>query len=148
MTFKLEEQHRMVQDMVRQWCEKVLLPKVPALEAGAEAPWELMRQFTRTFALDQMAAGGLKKRVARLRAAAAAGEAEAPQEELVESVGGDPLMMFVVIKELARVSPGFAMGWGVSLGLAGGAIVAQGTAHQIERLGLPVVTIEKIASLF
>jgi len=146
MTFKLEEQHRMVQDMVRQWCEKVLLPKVPALEAGAEAPWELMRQFTRTFALDQMAAGGLKKRVARLRAAAAAGEAEAPQEELVESVGGDPLMMFVVIKELARVSPGFAMGWGVSLGLAGGAIVAKGTADQIERWGLPVVTMEKIAS--
>jgi alkylation response protein AidB-like acyl-CoA dehydrogenase len=55
-------------------------------------------------------------------------------------------MMYLVIKELSRVSPGFAMGWGVSVGLAGGAILSKGTPDQLERWGLPVVTVQKIAS--
>jgi hypothetical protein len=141
--FGLSEQVQMVQGMVRQWCEKALAPHVPALEAGEEEPWPLMRQFARTFALDQMAAAGLKKRIAKLRAGSAPTDA---QSELMDAAGGDPLLMYVVIKELSRVSPGFAMGWGVSVGLAGGAIVSKGTADQIERWGLPVVTVDKIAS--
>jgi alkylation response protein AidB-like acyl-CoA dehydrogenase len=56
------------------------------------------------------------------------------------------MLMMVVIKELSRVSPGFAMGFGVSLGLAGGALLAKGTAEQLERWALPVVTLEKIGS--
>lgn len=143
--FALSEQHQMVQGMVRQWCERVLQPKVPALEAGDEQPWDLMRQFAKTFGLDAMAASGVKKRIARLReqAADAAGD---PRDELVDAAGGDPMMMYVVIKELSRVSPGFAMGFGVSVGLAGGAIISKGTAEQLEKWGLPVVTMEKIAS--
>jgi alkylation response protein AidB-like acyl-CoA dehydrogenase len=138
--FRLSEQQEMVQQMVRQWCERVLLPKVPALEAGELEPWELMRAFARTFGLDQMAAAGVQKRLARLRAG---GEAAG---DLFEGAGGDPMLGYVVIKELSRVSPGFAMGWGVSVGLAGGAIVAKGTPEQIERWGLPVVKLERIAS--
>jgi acyl-CoA dehydrogenase len=56
------------------------------------------------------------------------------------------MLGYVVIKELSRVSPGFAMGWGVSVGLAGGAIIAKGTADQLERWALPIVKLEKIAS--
>ena len=41
--FQLSEQQSMVQQMVRQWCERTLLPKIPALEAGEEMPWDLMR---------------------------------------------------------------------------------------------------------
>ena len=52
------------------------------------------------------------------------------------------MMMHVVVKELSRVSPGFAMGFGVSIGLVGGAIVAKGTADQIERWGLPLATLQ------
>ncbi len=144
MSFQLSEQAKMVQDFVRQWCEKTLAPKIPALEAGDEQPWELMRQFTKTFGLDAMAGSGVKKRIAKLRS----GDADAANatDELVESAGGDPMMMMVMIKELSRVSPGFAMGWGVSIGLAGGAILAKGTADQLERWALPVMTMEKIAS--
>ena len=54
--FRLSEQEQMVQQMVRQWCEKTLLPKVPEMESGSLEPWELMRQFQKTFGLDQMAA--------------------------------------------------------------------------------------------
>jgi hypothetical protein len=56
------------------------------------------------------------------------------------------MMMHVVVKELSRVSPGFAMGFGVSLGLVGGAIVSKGTPDQIERWGLPLTTLDKIGS--
>jgi hypothetical protein len=55
-------------------------------------------------------------------------------------------MMAVFVKELSRVSPGFAMGWGVSVGLAGGAIVGKGTPEQIERWGIPLVTCRQIGS--
>jgi alkylation response protein AidB-like acyl-CoA dehydrogenase len=56
------------------------------------------------------------------------------------------MLMHVVVKELSRVSPGFAMGFGVSMGLVGGAIVAKGTADQIERWGLPLATLQLIGS--
>jgi alkylation response protein AidB-like acyl-CoA dehydrogenase len=102
-------------------------------------PWELMRGFVKSFGLDQMAVAGAKKRAEKLRAGTADGEVRDP-------TGGDPLMMSVVIKELSRVSPGFAMGFGVSLGLAGNAILSKGTPEQIERFGIPVVSMAKIGS--
>jgi hypothetical protein len=143
MSFKLSEQAQMVQTMVRQWCEKTLRPKIPALEAGEEAPWDLMRQFVKTFGLDQMAAASLKKRMAKLKEGGDAGDA---RDDLAGAAGGDPMLMMAVIKELSRISPGFAMGFGVSMGLAGGAITAKGTPEQLERFGLPAVTMQKIAS--
>jgi alkylation response protein AidB-like acyl-CoA dehydrogenase len=66
--------------------------------------------------------------------------------ERIASGVGSPMMMHVVIKELSRVSPGFAMGFGVSMGLAGGAIVSKGTADQIERWGLPLSTLKQIGA--
>jgi hypothetical protein len=56
------------------------------------------------------------------------------------------MMMHVVIKELSRVSPGFAMGFGVSMGLVDGAIVQKGTPDQIERWGLPLATLQQIGA--
>ena len=146
--FQLDEQAAMVQKMMRGWCEKELAPKVPAMEAGELAPFELMKQFARTFGLDAMAGAAVKKRIAKLRAAEAAGEGppDAEGSRIGEALGGDPMIPQVVIKELSRISPGFAMGWGVSVGLAGGAIVAKGTADQIERWGLPVVTAKLIGA--
>jgi alkylation response protein AidB-like acyl-CoA dehydrogenase len=144
--FQLEEQHRMVQQMVRQWCESQLMPLLPRLEAGEEQPFPLMRKMAKTFGLDAMAAAGLKKRIATLRAAPEGDGSKGGIKDLLEGTGNDPLLMMVVIKELSRCSPGFAMGWGVSVGLAGTAIISKGTADQIERWALPLVTVEKIGS--
>jgi alkylation response protein AidB-like acyl-CoA dehydrogenase len=141
--FQLEDTHKMVQDMVRQWCEKTLMPRIPALEKGEELPYPLMKQMADTFGLGAMAGSGVKKRIGKLREGAAAKDAGG---DLMESAGGDPMMMYVVIKELSRCSPGFAMSWGVSVGLAAGAILAKGTAEQLERFALPLVTLEKIGS--
>lgn len=141
--FRLDEQTQMVATMVRQWCTSQLAPKIPALEHGEEMPFELMKKMAKTFGFDAMLGASVQKRIAKLRA----GEASAESAEKVLSGGvGNPMMMHVVIKELSRVSPGFAMGFGVSMGLAGGAIVAKGTADQVERWGLPLSTVKQIGS--
>ena len=38
--FRLDEQTQMVADVVRQWCTTQLAPKIPALEAGTEQPFD------------------------------------------------------------------------------------------------------------
>lgn len=144
--FILDEQARMIEKMVRQWCETKLAPRIPALEAGAEQPFGLMRDMAKTFGLGAMAEAAVKKRIAKLRAAEAEGKEAEPGGGLGGAMGGEPMMMAVFIKELSRVSPGFAMGWGVSMGLAGGAILQKGTADQVERWALPLVTVDKIGS--
>jgi len=148
--FVLDEQTRMVQQMVRQWCESQLAPRIPAFESGAEMPFDLMKKMAKTFGLDQMVGAAIKKRIAKLRAAEAGeagqGDGEGGGKGLAGALGGEPMMMMVFVKELSRVSPGFAMGWGVSMGLAGGAVLAKGTADQLERWGLPLATMQKVGS--
>jgi acyl-CoA dehydrogenase len=148
--FALDEQTRMVQQMVRQWCESQLAPKIPAFESGAEMPFDLMKKMAKTFGLDQMVGAAIEKRIAKLREAEAGGAGEGASagggKGLAGALGGEPMMMMVFVKELSRVSPGFAMGWGVSMGLAGGAVLAKGTADQIERWGLPLATMKQVGS--
>ncbi len=140
--FQLDEQTQMIAGVIRQWCEKTLQPKIPVLESGQEMPFELMKKMAKSFGFDAMLGGALKKRVAKLRA----GDAGSPDEVMQEAGGRNPMMMHVVVKELSRVSPGFAMGFGVSIGLVGGAIAAKGTPDQIERWGIPVSTLSQIGS--
>jgi acyl-CoA dehydrogenase len=141
--FELDEQTQMVATMVRQWCQSQLAPKIPALEAGTEMPFDLMKKMAKSFGFDAMLGASVQKRIAKLRS----GEATAADAERSLAKGvGSPMMMHVVVKELSRVSPGFAMGFGVSMGLVGGAIVAKGTPDQIERWGLPLATLQQIGS--
>ena len=139
--FRPDEQTQMVATMVRQWCQSQLAPKIPAFEAGTEQPFDLMKRMAKTFGFDALLGGSVRKRIDRLRA----GDAE-PADKTLSAGVGQPMMMHVVVKELSRVSPGFAMGFGVSMGLAGGAIVAKGTPDQIERWGLPLATVQQIGA--
>jgi acyl-CoA dehydrogenase len=140
--FQLDEQTQMIAGVIRQWCQSTLQPKIPALEAGTEMPFELMKKMAKTFGFDAMLGGALKKRIAKLRA----GESDDPNQMMSEAGGRNPMMMHVVVKELSRVSPGFAMGFGVSMGLVGGAIASKGTPDQIERWGLPISTVQQIGA--
>ena len=120
-TFKLNDMQRMMQDMVRQFCEKELLPKIPEVEeTGNIGP--IMQKMVKTFGIGQMAEAGLKKQIARLRNNPEDDKREGP----AGGMGGDMMMPFILFKELSRVSPGFAMSFGVSIGLAGGAIQKKG----------------------
>ncbi|MCP4682279.1 MAG: acyl-CoA/acyl-ACP dehydrogenase, partial [Desulfobacterales bacterium] len=62
------------------------------------------------------------------------------------AAGTDPMMMMIMMKELCRVSPGFAMSFGVSMALAGGAIVSKGSARQIREYAIPIMALEKIGA--
>jgi len=141
--FELDEQTQMVATMVRQWCQSQLAPKIPVLETGAEQPFELMKKMAKTFGFDAMLGASVQKRIAKLRSGESS---DADAERTLAKGVGSPMMMHVVVKELSRVSPGFAMGFGVSMGLVGGAIVAKGTADQIEKWGLPITTLKQIGS--
>jgi alkylation response protein AidB-like acyl-CoA dehydrogenase len=52
--FELDEQTQMVATMVRQWCQSQLAPKIPALEAGTEMPFDLMKKMAKAFGFDAM----------------------------------------------------------------------------------------------
>lgn len=146
--FELTEPQRMMQDMVRQWCDRELRPRLGQLESGALLPYDLMRDLVRQFGLAEVARASLEKRVRKLRegGAEAAGGGLGDLLGDADAGGGDPMMFALLAKELCRCSPGFASSWGVSLALAGGAIISKGTADQIERYGIPVATLEKIGS--
>jgi acyl-CoA dehydrogenase len=146
--FQLDEQTQMIAGVIRQWCQSTLQPRIPALEHGTEMPFELMKKMSKTFGFDAMLGGAVKKRIAKLRAAEQSGTEDKTDmaETMSEAGGRNPMMMHVVVKELSRVSPGFAMGFGVSMGLTGGAIVSKGTADQVERWGLPLSTVQLIGS--
>jgi len=141
--FQLDEQSQMIAGVIRQWCQSNLVPKIPALEAGTEMPFDLMKKMAKQFGFDAMLGGAVKKRIAKLRSGdAPPGDAE----KTMSQASGNPMMMHVVVKELSRISPGFAMGFGVSIGLVGGALVTKGTADQIEKYGLPISTMQQIGA--
>ena len=142
--FQLDEQSQMVGQVIRQWCQSTLVPKIPALEAGEEMPFDLMKKMAKAFGFDAMLGGAVKKRIAKLRSGDSPPDDDG--DKTMSKSMGNPMMMHVVVKELSRVSPGFAMGFGVSIGLVGGALVSKGTPDQIEKYGLPISTMQTIGS--
>ncbi|MBW1887001.1 MAG: acyl-CoA dehydrogenase family protein [Deltaproteobacteria bacterium] len=78
---------------------------------------------------------------------AESGESKKDESDKSETTGArDPLNISILIKELSRVSPGFVMAWGASVGLFGQAVLNKGTPEQIRKYGIPVMTMEKIGA--
>lgn len=59
---------------------------------------------------------------------------------------GDPAIGNLVPWEMARVNPGFCLSFGAQMGLTGATILSKGTAEQVERWGIPVMTLQKIGA--
>lgn len=144
--FELSEPAKMVEQAVRQFCEKELAPHVSDLEEGKIQAFEIMKKFFDAFGLTEM----MKSRIMKII------EKKKKQEETGEKVdlrkefrgeglmgGGDPMVGFVVGKELCRVSPSFALSFAGHLGLCGNTILSKGTWDQIEKYALPLFTFEK-----
>jgi alkylation response protein AidB-like acyl-CoA dehydrogenase len=142
--FDWSDEHKMVRSMIRKWVEANLVPAVERLESGDELPYDLMRRFIRTFQIDDLARAAVERTPAAAAAAAAA--ADTGEGDAALMGGRDPALSALVAIEFSRVSPGFAMAFGASLGLCGGAILRRGTPEQRRRFGLPVATGEKIGA--
>lgn len=147
--FEFTEEHKMVRQMIRRWTTEKLEPKVPELEAGAP-PYELMRDFAKTFGISGM----IKSAFERMEKRAAAGPQvpegsgkDRDKDAFMSGLAGpDPALSAILSIELSRVCPGFMLAFGASMGLAGGAIMSKGTLEQKRRYGLPVMTWDKIGA--
>jgi alkylation response protein AidB-like acyl-CoA dehydrogenase len=136
--FDFTEEQKMVRQMVRKWVQTKLVPNHDALESGEMLPYPLITDFIKTFGVDEMARASFAKMEAP-------GKGEA-KEGPGGMMGRDPGMSAIVAIEFSRVSPGFSMAMGASVGLCGGAITRGGTLAQKKKFALPVITGEKIGA--
>jgi alkylation response protein AidB-like acyl-CoA dehydrogenase len=143
--FDFNEEQKMAQKMLRQWCDKELAPHVTKMEKGEILPYDIMRKLARTFGLDEMVKASFQKMEAR--------EAKGDTRPVSDdddgpsgTFGRDPAISAIVGMELSRVCPGFALAFGATLGLAGGAIMAKGTFAQKKKYALPILTMETIGA--
>jgi len=131
--YAFSDEHEMIRKLIRRWTQSKLEPKLDALEAG-EPPYELMRDFAKTFGIAELARSAFAKLA----------DGEKPTKGGLSAA--DPALAAIVSIELSRVSPGFALAFGASTGLAGGAIMGKGTLEQKRRWALPIVTWDKIGA--
>lgn len=141
--FELDETQRAFESAVRAWCEKELAPALPALESGTALPYPLLRRLGQALGIAAALGDAAERRLRRLRSGAPASEARG--EDAAPGLGGDPMLTSVLLKEIARVSPGFGMALIATLG-CGVAILARGSADAIERFALPVLRFEKMGA--
>jgi hypothetical protein len=151
--FRFTDEQLMVRQMVRKWVEQKLQPARDALEQNQIQPYALMRDFMTTFGIPNMVRASFEKRAAKTAAGAPAqkgdgdgsnGDGDGDGDEGRGLMGGDPTLSAVMSIEMCRENPGFFLAFGATLGLAGGAIMARGSAAQKRRFGLPILTMEKI----
>lgn len=117
--FELNEEQRMVEKTFRQFMEKEVLPNLEQLEKGEMLPYDIIRKMMKLIMGD--GGGGM-------------------------ALQSEPMMSSVMIKELSRVSPGYAIAWGATVGLTGLAIMSKGTAEQKQRYGIPLLVADKIGA--
>ncbi|GAB4337859.1 MAG: acyl-CoA dehydrogenase family protein [Candidatus Abyssubacteria bacterium] len=126
MALELNENQRMIKQTFRKFMEKEVEPHVEAMEAGTETAFPLIRKMVEDLDLMSMYA-----------------VAASPE------VDEDRLQLFLwptLTVEMARVSPSFAFGFGVSAGLFAGNIMRRGTPEQIQRYALPALKGELIGA--
>jgi alkylation response protein AidB-like acyl-CoA dehydrogenase len=128
------DEHRMARDTIRAWCAQKLEPKVLALEAGELDVYPLMRELAGTFGIPDMVRSAFERMRTR----------EASDKETAATRSQESPLTAILMMELSRCCPGFAMAFGASLGLFGGAVMSKGTPEQKQRWALPVLTLEKI----
>ncbi len=106
-------------------------------------PYDIIRKLYATFGMDQMARDRFKKQLERK----AAGRTETAAERAERAGdGGAAAMTLIPIIELCHHCPGIVTSMGVSVGLAAGTIMKQGTPAQMERWGLDLLTAEKVGA--
>jgi hypothetical protein len=140
--FRFTDEQLMVRQMVRKWVDAKLVPARDQLERNEVLPYDLMRDFLKTFGIPDMVRAGFERQIAKAEKKAA-GAAE-DGEERSGMLGGDAAMSSIMSIEMCRENPGFFLAFGATLGLAGGAIMAKGTPEQKRRWALPILTMEKI----
>jgi len=143
--FELDETQGAFEQAVRAWCVQELAPAVPALETGAQLPYDLLRQLGRELGIADLLGQLAERRLRQQPEPAAERDGAAGTRPDGGGFGDDPLLASLLFKELSRVSPGFGMVLMATLG-CGMAILSRGSTEVIERCALPVLRFEKIGA--
>jgi alkylation response protein AidB-like acyl-CoA dehydrogenase len=117
----------MIKQTFRRFIENEVEPHVEAMEAGEATAFPLIRKMIEELDLMSMYAS-----------------TASPDED-----DEDRLQFFLwptLIVEMSRVSPSFAFGFGVSIGLFAGNIMRRGTPEQIQDYGIPALKGELIGA--
>jgi acyl-CoA dehydrogenase len=158
--YEWSEEQLMVRDAVRRFVEAEVVPNIEALEHGDMPPYDIIRKLYATFGMDQLARDRFKQQVARKEASLTGEPAgRSRSESASQPAGGDgrltggrggdggaAAMTLIPIIELCHYCPGIVTAMGVSVGLAGGTVMKQGTPSQMERWGLDLLTGEKVGA--
>jgi alkylation response protein AidB-like acyl-CoA dehydrogenase len=147
MAFEFSDEHKMARRLLRQWVEAELAPAADLIESGALLPYDLTRKLLRTFGVAAFAEDAFA--VAEDGAARDEGEqitGEPPPGPARMLVMGDAAFTAVLTIELSRVSPGFALSVGATIGACARTIMRRGTRDQKLRFALPLLTGEKIGA--
>lgn len=142
------ETHVAIRDMMRRFVESEIKPNLEALEHGDTPPYDVLRKLFATFGMRDMAQPRWESAVRRARRRdEAKAKGEPPPEELERDGGGDQVaMQMIPLIELSRYCPGMVTAMGVSVGLTAGTITAKGTARQVERWVLDLLTLDKVGA--
>lgn len=109
MDFRLSDEHRMIRDTVRDFCEEEIEPIAQEIESEHRYPEEIFEQLA---GLDIMGV---------------------PVSEEYGGLGGDQLMYAVVTEELGRISGSIGLSYAAHVSLASKPIELFGTDEQKER---------------
>ncbi len=141
--YEWSPEHKMIQQAMRDFIAKEIVPIKEDLEHGDLPPYEVLRKLYATFGMDEMAQASFDKRIAADKAIEAGGPAP---EKGSHGGGNDAGLSLIPIIELCRHCPGMVTALGVSTGLTAGAINAKGTIAQRERWAADVITLRKIGA--
>ncbi len=130
------EEQKLAQQAIRAFCKERIEPKVLAMESGELLPYPVMKELAQTFGIPEMA----KARLEKAKAQAAGGKTSGGGQ------GGVGALTNILMMELSRTCPGFALAFGASIGLFGGSVLARGTIEQKERYALPVFSFDKVGA--
>ena len=125
----------MVRDAVRRFVEAEVVPHIDELEHGDLPPYDIIRKLYATFGMDQMARDRFKRAARAQGRLRRRGRGRRRREPSAGGGGGAAAMTLIPIIELCHYCPGIVTAMGVSLGLAGGTIMKQGTPGPDGALG-------------
>ncbi len=139
--YEFNDTQRMILDMFRQYMSNELEPLIDGIEDGKIPVFDPLRKMMDTLGLrGQMQGMDFDTQIGSPAKKKREPDPSNPMEGM-EVIAGN-----ILIKEMARVSLGVAMSFGVSTGLAGGTILGKGTPEQKKAYGLPLLTLDKIGA--
>ena len=139
--FELNDMHRMMEDMFRQYMMKEIEPLMDDIEDGKIPVFDPLRKMMETLGIrSQVESMDLSRPMLGAAREPRKPDPDNPMEGM-EVIAGN-----LLVKEMARVSPGVAMSFGVSTGLAGGTVLAKGTPEQKKAFGVPLLTLDRIGA--